>query len=233
MKALHRSLARLAYVEAVFPNTIWNGCFAVEVFPKCVYVRSVDSRITVFSMYVFCCFFLLWCFICIFLFCVNLWGHWFKWQLLPSLPVPVFLIKYFVLGQDAKINWTEHSTTSTSWSQHHFVAIGKAQAACAQSFALWQQPTTEFTCHDHSPRTLVITFNSSQVSIGRACTPRSLYYWLFTPRIYIVVIFFAHIPFVVNHTINTTPPERLQQYHILFMLAANSMIAQLQKLWVW
>jgi len=27
-----------------------------------------------------------------------------------------------------------------------------------------------------------------------------------------MVLFFTHIPFVVNHTINATPPERLQQY---------------------
>ena len=27
---------------------------------------------------------------------------------------------------------------------------------------------------------------------------------------YIIVLFFTHIPFVVNHTINATPPERLQ-----------------------
>ena len=27
-----------------------------------------------------------------------------------------------------------------------------------------------------------------------------------------MVMFFTHIPFVVNHTINATPPERLQQY---------------------
>ena len=31
---------------------------------------------------------------------------------------------------------------------------------------------------------------------------------------YIMVLFFTHILFVVNHTINTTLPERLQQYHI-------------------
>ena len=29
----------------------------------------------------------------------------------------------------------------------------------------------------------------------------------------LIFLFFAHIPFVVNHTINATPPERLQQYH--------------------
>ena len=34
------------------------------------------------------------------------WGQWRKWQQRPSLPVPVFLIKYFVLGPDAQINWT-------------------------------------------------------------------------------------------------------------------------------
>ena len=30
---------------------------------------------------------------------------------------------------------------------------------------------------------------------------------------YIMVLFFTHIAFVVNHTINATPPERLQHYH--------------------
>jgi len=50
----------------------------------------------------------------------------------------------------------------------------------------------------------------SNVSIGRASTSRSLFYCLFAPRIG-MVLFFTHIPFVVNHTINATPPERLQQ----------------------
>jgi len=34
---------------------------------------------------------------------------------------------------------------------------------------------------------------------------------LFTPHI-CMVLFFTHIPLVVNHTINATPPERLQQH---------------------
>jgi len=33
---------------------------------------------------------------------------------------------------------------------------------------------------------------------------------LLAPGTYIMVLFFKHIPFVVNHTINATPPERLQ-----------------------
>ena len=53
-----------------------------------------------------------------------------------------------------------------------------------QSFALWQQGTIEFTYHDHSPRTLIVTFNGSQVNIGRASTPRSLFYCLFAPHRY-------------------------------------------------
>jgi len=27
------------------------------------------------------------------------------------------------------------------------------------------------------------------------------------------VLFFTHIPFVVNHTFHATPPERLQHYY--------------------
>ena len=38
---------------------------------------------------------------------------------------------------------------------------------------------------------------------------------LFAPHI-CMVLFFTHIPFVVNHTINATPPERLQQHPLLF-----------------
>ena len=46
---------------------------------------------------------------------------------------------------------------------------------------------------------------------NRVHMPWSLYYCLFVSHIG-TVLFFTHIPFVVNHTINTTPPERLQQY---------------------
>ena len=63
----------------------------------------------------------------------------------------------------------------------------KTRAAYAQSFTLWQQATIEITRHDHS-----IT----------ACSC----------HIYIWVLFFAHIPFVVNRTFTATPTERLQQH---------------------
>jgi len=60
----------------------------------------------------------------------------------------------------------------------------KARVASAQSFTLWQQATIEFTRHDHSMI---------------ACS-----------RLICILLFFSHIPFVVNHTINATPTERLQ-----------------------
>ena len=46
-------------------------------------------------------------------------------------------------------------------------------------------------------------------SNNRVHMPWSFYYCMFAPRVS-MVLFFTHIPFVVNHTINATPPERLQ-----------------------
>ena len=66
-----------------------------------------------------------------------------------------------------------------------FCCDRKFRAACAQSFAPWQQATIEITRRDHS----II-----------ACSRHTH-----------IFLFFAHIPFVVNRTINATPPERLQQ----------------------
>jgi len=64
----------------------------------------------------------------------------------------------------------------------------------------------EFTCHDHSRRLLVVTFNRSQVNISRASTPRPLYYCLFSPHI-CILLFFKHIPFVVTHISRNTTGE--------------------------
>ena len=85
--------------------------------------------------------------------------------------------------------WRLHlARPSTSWSQHHFVAIGKSRTACAQSLALWQQATIEIMRRNYSSRMLVILFNRSQHGIGRDSVPQSLYYCLFTPRISIVIL---------------------------------------------
>jgi len=41
---------------------------------------------------------------------------------------------------------------------------------------------------------------------------------LFVHATYIRVLFFAHIPFMVNRTLNATPTERLQQHPLLFTM---------------
>ena len=48
-------------------------------------------------------------------------------------------------------------------------------------------------------------------SNNRVHMPWSLCYCLFAPHV-CMVLFFTHIPFVLNHTINATLPERLEQY---------------------
>ena len=68
----------------------------------------------------------------------------------------------------------------------------KTRTACAQIFAPWQQATIE------------IMF---AISLTITC-------WRYI--LYIMVLFFTHVRFVVNHTINATPPERLQQHPLLF-----------------
>jgi len=71
--------------------------------------------------------------------------------------------------------------------------------------------------HDRnlSSCTLVVTFDRSQVNISRASTSQSLLL-LLARATHMMVLFFTHIPFVVNHTINATLPERLQQHSLLF-----------------
>jgi len=61
----------------------------------------------------------------------------------------------------------------------------KARAACVQSITLWQQATIEIMRRNHS-------------IIACSC--------------HILVLFFTHIPFVVKHTYNATPAERLQHF---------------------
>jgi len=58
-------------------------------------------------------------------------------------------------------------------------------------------------------------FRTVAGSNNRVHMPCSLYYCLFAPHI-CMVLFFTYIPFEVIHTINATPPERLQQHPLLF-----------------
>ena len=80
--------------------------------------------------------------------------------------------------------WTPHDLNILVTAS--FCCDRKSRAAYAQSFALCQQATIEITRRDHS-------------IIACSCHTQ-------------IFLFFAHIPFVVNHTANPTPPESLQQY---------------------
>jgi len=77
-----------------------------------------------------------------------------------------------------------------------FCCDWKSRVACAQSFALWQQATIEITRRDHSI----------------ACS-RHIH----------IFLFFAHILFVVNHTINTTP--QASYYMLGHLLWWNKLIS--------
>jgi len=70
------------------------------------------------------------------------------------------------------------------------VAIGNPSGMCAKL-----RTVVASNNRDHAPQSLLLL-------LARAT--------------YIMVLFFTHIPFVVNHTINATPPERLQQHPLLF-----------------
>jgi len=61
-----------------------------------------------------------------------------------------------------------------------------------------------------SSHMVAIVFSRSYVNIGKAATLQSLLL-LLARATHVMVLFFTHIPFVVNHTMNATPLERLQQ----------------------
>jgi len=79
--------------------------------------------------------------------------------------------------------------TPTSWSQHHFVAVGNPERHVRKA------------SHRRSKQQ------------QRSC-PQSRLLLLSRSRHAYIFLFFAQIPFVVNHTIKATPPGRLQQYQI-------------------
>jgi len=79
-------------------------------------------------------------------------------------------------------------TTFTSWSQHHFIAIGNPERHVRKA------------SHRGCKQQLRSCSQSPLLLLARAT--------------YIMVLCFTHIPFVVNHTINATPLERLQQWNL-------------------
>ena len=94
-----------------------------------------------------------------------------------------------------------------------FCCDRKAQAACTQSFTLWQPATINLIRHNHAVYSLVIIFNRSHLSI---CKDAAITILLLARATYIWVLLFAHILFVADHTFNATPTERLQQIYYYY-----------------
>jgi len=128
--------------------------------------------------------------------------------------IPSFLQRTTPITRSLCEGWTRHDLHILVTAP--FCCDRKSRAACAQSFAPWQQATIEIT--------LVVTISKHNqlvtrfTSIIRGHSPRSLHRdhsVIACSHHAYIFLFFAHIPFMVNHTINATPPERLQHCHDL------------------
>ena len=98
---------------------------------------------------------------------------------------------------------------------HHWVCCDrKSRAACAQSFTPRQQATIEIMLATSLCIRLLLR-SIVHMLISPELPRRNLSYYCLL-ALHIMVLFFTHIPFMVNHTINATPPERLQQHPLLF-----------------
>ena len=79
----------------------------------------------------------------------------------------------------------------------------------------WNLIQIEPLLRSEIPSSMSAKLRTVAASNNRVHMPWSLYYCLFAPHI-CMVLFFTHIPFMVNHTINATRLERLQQHPLLF-----------------
>jgi len=118
---------------------------------------------------------------------------------------------------------------------------------CALGLAVGVLPITHYTCiiipcvcslstepspglnrrctllRSEIPSGICAKLRTVAASNNRVHMPGSLYHCLFAPHICMVPLF-THIRSVANHTINATPPERLQQ--LMFSGVLNSTIWQ-------
>jgi len=102
-----------------------------------------------------------------------------------------------------------------------------------KNVCLWQQATIEITKPLLSP--LVSTANCSLASqalleVTRLDHSIRIALLLLVCATYILVLFFTHIPFVVNRTMNATPTERLQQ-HFRHWRAYKQKVWQILQAW--
>ena len=105
---------------------------------------------------------------------------------------------------------SSHGTTSTSWSQHHFVAVGKPEWHVCKALHCGSKQQQS----SRDAITLRVRQSSSSIvhKLVSAELPRHDNSIIACSCHVYVLLFFAHIPFVVNHTFNATPPDRLQHH---------------------
>jgi len=90
--------------------------------------------------------------------------------------------------------------------------ISSSQGFCLQNYAYifgLIKFLSHSCCCDRKSWAACAKLHTVAASNNRVHAPQSLL--LLLARATHIVLFFAHIPFVVNQTINATPPERLQQ----------------------
>jgi len=111
------------------------------------------------------------------------------------------------------VNHTINATSPEKLQQHPLLFTTNHTD---RTFFVWRLNSARPPHPDHStillrseiPSGMCAKLRTVATSNNRDHPTRSLY----CSRHIHVFLFFAHIPFVVNHTINATPPERLQQY---------------------
>ena len=93
--------------------------------------------------------------------------------------IPSFLQRTAPIARSLCEGWTRHDLHILVTAP--FYCDRKSRAAYAQSFALWQQATIEFTCHDHSiiacSRQIYVWCRSSRTSRSWWITQSTQHHW--------------------------------------------------------
>ena len=122
--------------------------------------------------------------------------------------------------------------TNTGSFGHDNILLNSCKAAPVRKRPSRQRSAYDLTVpfvllRSEIPSGMCAKLRTVAASNNRVHMPWSLYYCLFAPRV-CMVLFFTHIPFVVNYTFNATPPERLQQYALLRVVAVYMHALEIQ-----
>ena len=145
------------------------------------------------------------------------------WSLYYCLFAPHICMVLFFTHIQFVVNHTFNATPPERLQQHPLLFTTNRTD---RTFFVWRLNSARPSHPGHStillrseiPSSICAKVRTVAANNNRVHMPWSLYYCLFAPHI-CMVLFFTHIPFVVNHTINATPPERLQQWWVRFAIS--------------